>query len=179
MKINLLRQKSTKFKRAEMIRRVNLTVVWVSVSAFILMVLYISTYYVYLRLRLGELSRQLTALEQTYASRASEVVDYLRVKQVMANVNAIQAQRFRYKDFLLGIYRMLPESARLATVDFSEGGVISFSTRLTNLTDYETLLARVKSESGGSEFLFAQVAQKSLTREKTGQFIVSMEARIK
>jgi len=179
IKINLIKQRSTKFKKAELIKRINQVVAFGSIGAFVLVMLYISSVYVYMNFASRRLTSELKGLEMTYINRAPEVVSYLRVKQIITNINQIEGKRFRYKDFLLAIYRLFPEKARLASVDFSQEGVIGFAARVDNLSDYEIILKKIESESKMNEFKFKEIALRSLVRDKTGEFVANLEATIK
>ncbi len=125
------------------------------------------------------MTKQLGSLEAAYNSRASEVVAYVRVKQLVTNVISIQARRFRYKDYLLAIYKLLPTTAKLASVDFSEEGIISFGARVDNFSEYDYLVNKIDVDSKDKTFLFKNIALKTLTRNKSGSLIINLEARIK
>jgi len=179
IKINLIKQRSTKYKKAEFIRRLNLSIVFGSVGLFIAVSLYMSSVFLYMTFAANALKKDLKGLETAYLGRATEVVSYLRTKQIITNVNEIQIKRFHYKDFLLAIYKLFPEKARLASVDFSQQGVISFSARVDSISDYEVVLSKIDSESKKDDFKFKEVALKSLVRDKTGSFLANLEAIIK
>lgn len=179
IKINLIKQRSTKYKKAEFIRKVNLSVVFGSVGLFIAATLYMTSLFLYMTFAANSLKKELKGLETVYLGRATEIVSYLRTKQIITNVNEIQSKRFHYKDFLLAIYRLFPEKARLASVDFSQQGVISFSTRVDSIGDYEVVLKKIESESKKEDFKFKEIALKSLVRDKTGSFLANLEAIIK
>ena len=179
IKINLIKQRSTKYKKADLIRRINLIVTFGTIGLFVAAVLYISSLFLYMSFTVNSLKSDLKSLEITYLDRASEVVSYLRTKLIIENVNMIQSKRFRYKDFLMAIYRLFPEKARLTSVDFSQLGVISFSARVDGLSDYEVILKKIGSESKSKDFLFKEVALRSLVRDKSGTFLANLEASIK
>lgn len=179
IKLNLIKKRSTKFKKAEFIRRMNLVVAFGSITLFILAVLYMSSVFIYMKFAAGQLTTQIKELEISYFNRAPEVVNYIRTKEIITNINQIQSKRFRYKDFLLAIYRLFPEKARLAAVDFSQDGVISFSTRVDSISDYEVVLKKIESESKTDGFLFKEIALRSLVRDKAGSFVANLEASIK
>jgi len=179
IKINLIKQRSTKYKKAEFIRRLNLSIVFGSVGLFIAVSLYMSSVFLYMTFAANALKKDLKGLETAYLGRATEVVSYLRTKQIITNVNEIQIKRFHYKDFLLAIYKLFPEKARLASVDFSQQGVISFSARVDSISDYEVVLSKIDSESKKDDFKFKEIALKSLVRDKTGSLLANLEAIIK
>lgn len=179
IKINLIKQRSSKYKKAEFVRKMNLSIIFGSIGLFVAASLYMSSVFLYMTFTANSLKKELKGLENVYLSRAPEIVSYLRTKQIITNVNEIQSKRFHYKDFLLAIYRLFPEKARLASVDFSQQGVISFSTRVDNLIDYEVVLKKIEEESKNEEFKFKEIALKSLVRDKTGSFLANLEAIIK
>lgn len=179
IKINLLKQRSRTFLKAERIKRINTFMVLGGVLIFVLTLLYMSTVFVYQKFRANELTKELGSLDRTYNSRASEVVTYVRVKQLVTNVISIQARRFRYKDYLLAIYKLLPSTAKLSSVDFSEEGVISFGARVDSFNDYDYLINKIGVDSKDKSFLFKNIALKALTKDKSGSIIINLEARIK
>lgn len=179
IKVNLLKQRSSKFLRAERVKKINTYVVLASVGVFAATLLYMSSVFIYQKFRANELGKQLETLEGTYNSRAKETVTYLRVKQLVTHVISIQSRRFKYKDYLLAIYKLLPSSARLAAVDFSQEGVISFGARVDKFSDYDYFLNTLDTGSKEKGFLFKNVALKALTKDKTESVIINLEARIK
>lgn len=150
-----------------------------SIIAFVLSVLWVSGQFVYLGYRKGQLTKKIGTLNSLYSARSKDQVEYLAIKQIIDTVNKIQTQRFRYKDFLTAIYKLLPSGAKLSAVDFSQAGVIRATTRLANLNDYDVLLANIKSESLDKTFLFSLIAQPFLQRDKTGHYAVALELKIK
>lgn len=179
MKINIVRQNRLKYQRAKLVRRINRGVTFGSLGLFLLSILWMSGQFIYLNIRQSALSKEVKQLQLAYASRAKDVVEYLAVKQVITSVNDIQSKRFRYKDFLNDIYALLPANAKLAGVDFGAKGVIVVNVRLTSLTDYDTMMANISSAGNNKNFLFSAAAEKQLTRDKNGEYVVSLELKIK
>ncbi len=179
MKINIVRQDSLKFKRAQRIKRINTVVTFGSLSLFVLAVLLMSGQFVYLSFRSNSLTQSIKALQGDYSSRSREVVEYLAVKQIVGTVDQIQSKKFKYREFLDAVYKLLPGSAKLSAVDFGQAGVISVLIRLTSLFDYDVLISNVNKGIGDKNFLFAAVAQRTLSRDQEGSYLVELELKIK
>jgi len=179
MKINVIRQDSLKFRRAARIRSINAVVTIGSISLFALSVVLTSGQFVYLGLRNRQLSDQIKTLGNLYNARSKDQVEYVAVKKIIDMVDQIQNGRFRYREFLNGIYKLLPSNSKLASVDFGKPGVVVVSVRLQTLIDYDGLLANINNGQADETFLFSEVAQPSLVRDKTGQYLVTLELKIK
>lgn len=179
MKINIVRQDALKFRRAMRVRQVNALVMFGSIGLFGFSVLWTSGQFVYLGNRNGQLTKTIQTLGDLYNSRSKDQAEYVAVKQIINTVGQIQGDRFKYRDFLNGIYKLLPDNAKLASVDFGKPGVIVVSVRLVTLTDYDALLMNINSGQTDKTFLFSAIAQPTLQRDKTGQYIVILELKIK
>lgn len=175
MKINLVRQNVYKYRRAEIIRRINFIVVAVSLSLFGLVIIFVTSSYIYYSIRGNQLRQSQQQLQNLYNSRAVEVVEYVRTKQVINNVSSIQSARFHYREFLAGIYDLLPSNAKLSTVDFSQEGVINVGIRMGSISDYEDFLSKVQQRSNQSDFLFKEVSQIVYRRDQNGSYYVELD----
>jgi len=178
MKINLLRHPSLKHRRSEMIRRLNLTVLIISSGLFIVSVLFISSRYLFLQIKANDLKQKIGDLEKGYFGRSSEIVDYIRVSQVISQMSEIQAKRFKYKEFLRGVFSFLPEGANLSSIDFGNEGILLVSIKFGSIDSYEQFVARLRDQSSLPGFLFKAVAQKSLIRASVGVYQASLEIKI-
>lgn len=179
MKINIVRQDTLKFHRAQRIRRINAVVTFGSIGLFVLSVLWTSGQFVYLGYRNNQAAKRVKTLSDLYAAKSKDEAEYLAVKQIIDTVDQIQGKRFKYRDFLNGIYQLLPGSAKLSAVDFGKNGVIIVGVRLATLADYDALLANVSGKLTDKNFLFSAIAQPSLQRDKVGQYLVNLELKIK
>ncbi len=179
MKINIIRQDELKYRRVHLIRRANAIITFGSIGLFGAAILYMTSYFVYLNFRQNELMDTSKQLQKTYLSRVNEVADYLAVKGIVAEVADIESKRFKYKEFLNGIYALLPTTAVLSTVDFGAPGVVIAGVRLLGLNDYEVLLNNIRKANVGPGFLFNSIAQKQFYRGQSGSYLVTLELRIK
>lgn len=179
MKINIIRQDALKFRKARLIRRINAIVTFGSLSLFGLVIILVLGQFVYLNFRSNSLTQSIKTLQNLYSVRSTEVVEYLAVKQIIGTVDEIQSKRFKYREFLDAIYKLLPSTAKLSAVDFGQTGVITVSARLASLTDYDVLLANVNRGSTDKNFLFSAVAQSALSRDQAGSYLVELELKIK
>ncbi|MEK7064800.1 MAG: hypothetical protein AAB973_04305 [Patescibacteria group bacterium] len=179
MKINIIRRDVLKYRRVQVIRRVNALVTFGSIGLFSLAIVYMTSYFVYLGFRQNSLTQTAKELQQGYNGRVREVAAYTAVKEIASAVNVLEAKRFRYKEFLNGIYALLPPAAILTAVDFGAPGVVVAGVRLANLNDYDFLINNVKNASGSANFLFSAIASKQLIRELTGSYLVRLELKIK
>lgn len=179
MKINIVRQDALKFRKATRIRNINAIVTIGSISLFALSVIATSGQFVYLGYRNRQLTNKTQTLLSLYNARTKDQAEYVAVKQIIDMVGQIQGGRFKYRDFLGGIYRLLPSKAKLSSVDFGKPGVVVVSIRLQTLTDYDELLTNIDNGRTDKTFLFSAVAQPTLVRDKTGQYLVTLELKIK
>ena len=179
MKINIIRQDAPKYRRVALIRRLNLVVTFGSIGLFTAAILYMTSYFVYLGFRQNSLTQTARDLQQTYNGRVREVAAYTAVKEIAFAVNDLTAKRFGYKEFLNGIYTLLPPAAVLASVDFGAPGVIVAGVRLSNLNDYDVLVGNIKNAKNLPNFLFSAIAEKQLTRGLAGSYQVTLELKIK
>ena len=179
MKININRQDALKYRRVTLIRRINLLVTFGSIGLFTAAIVYMTSYFVYLGLRQNSLTQTAKDLQQTYNGRVREVAAYTAVKGIAFAVNDLTAKRFGYKEFLNGIYALLPPAAILSAVDFGAPGVIVAGVRLSNLNDYDLLVSNIKNVKSLPDFLFSAIAEKTLTRGLTGSYQVTLELKIK
>lgn len=162
-----------------MIRRINALVTFGSIGLFALAIVYMTSYFVYLGFRQNGLTQTAKGLQQSYNGRVREVAAYTAVKEIATAVNNITEKRFRYKEFLNGIYALLPPTAILSSVDFGAPGVVEAGVRLPNLDDYDVLVDNVKDANNLPNFLFSAIANKQLTREPTGSYLIRLELKIK
>ncbi len=179
MKINIIRRDALKYHRVRLIRRINALVTFGSIGLFSLAIVYMTSYFVYLGFRQNSLTQTAKELQQSYNGRVREVAAYTAVKEIATAVNNLTEKRFKYKEFLNGIYALLPPAAILSSVDFGAPGVVVAGVRLSNLDDYDFLVNNVKNASGSANFLFSAIANKQLTRELTGSYLVRLELKIK
>ena len=179
MKINIVRQDTLKFRKALLIRRINAIATFGSLSLFGLVIILMSGQFVYLKFRSNSLTQSIKTLQNLYGARSSEVVQYLAVKQIIGTVDEIQSKRFKYREFLDAIYKLLPSTAKLSAIDFGKAGVITVSARLASLTDYDVLLANVNRGATDQNFLFSVAAQSALSRDQAGSYLVELELKIK
>ncbi len=179
MKINVIRQDSLKIRKAQRIRQINRLVLVGSITLFGLSVLWTSGQFVYLGYRNNQLTNNLKSLTALYTSRNKDEMNYLAVKQIVDTVDQTQNSRFGYKDFLNGIYTLLPVNAKVSGVDFNKNGVITVLVRLVGLNDYDTLIKNVNNGINDKNFLFSAIAQTTLQRDKAGQYLVGLELKIK
>ncbi|MBI1872155.1 hypothetical protein HYS10_01920 [Candidatus Collierbacteria bacterium] len=178
MKINLLKKRSLKAKRAETVRKINKISLIVGSSLFILSILFVSGRYVYLRVRANTLTESINQLEADVAGRSLEILEYARVKQILGVVNQVQSQRFKYKDVLSGLYNFLPSGAGLISVDFAGESVVTASIRFNGVVGYEDFLGRLDAGSEASNFLFKEIAEKSLTKDSAGKYQLNVEFKL-
>lgn len=178
MKINLLKQISVKYHRAEIIRRINFIVLFGGSALFLLSIVLISGRYIYFQIRANALKQTTDQLEASYFSRSREVADYVRVKQILTAFKQISEKRFRYKDFLTEIYQLIPPDSSLVSIDFAVTNVVMVTVRFGTVSGYEQFLARLKSQGEISGFLFKVVAEDSLTRDPLGNYQVNLEIGI-
>lgn len=179
MKINLIRQDTLKYRKAQKVRLINSLIILFSLAVFGPSVLWVSGQYVYYAVRQNSLNLDVTRLKSVYAGRVETVADYLAVKQIVAGAEEVQSRRFKYKEFLSSIYSLLPSDATLAEVSFGVRGVVLVGVRFSKLNSYDILVANVEAASMKRDFLFGAVSQKSMTREKTGGYLVTLELTIK
>jgi hypothetical protein len=179
MKINIIRQNALKYRRAQRIRLINSLVTFGSLALFGLAVLWVSGQYVYYAFRSNSLTTEVNQLKSLYSGRADVVASYLAVKQIISRVTEIQTKRFKYREFLDEVFKLIPPNATLSEVSFGVKGVILVSIRLPSLNDYDTLMANLNTASAEPDFLFGSVAEKGLSREKAGGYLVTMELTIK
>ena len=179
MKINIIRQDALKYRRVVLIRRINLVVTFGSIGLFSLAIVYMTSYFVHLGFRQSSLGQTVRDLQQTYNGRVREVAAYTAVKEVAFAVNDLTAKRFGYKEFLNGVYALLPPAAVLASVDFGAPGVIVAGVKLANLNDYDVLVGNIKNANNRPGFLFSAISEKQLTRGPTGLYQITLELKIK
>lgn len=179
MKINIISQDSLKFRKAARIRSINMAVTIGSIGLFVFSILLTSSQFIYLGIRNQQLTGQIKTWGDLYNARSKDRAEYIAVKQIISMVDQIQGSRFKYRDFLNGIYKLLPGNAKLVSVDFGRPGVIVVSVRLVTLTDYDVLLMNINSGQTDKTFLFSAIAQPTLQRDKTGQYLVTLELKIK
>lgn len=149
-----------------------------SLLLFGLAVILVSGQYVYYGFRSNTLRENVANLKQMYSSRAPEVAEYLGVKQIVTSVTDIQARRFRYKEILDQIFQVLPAETKLASVSFGARGIVLVSVRLNTLLEYDQLLANIEAEAAQPDFLFPEVAERRMTRERSGDYLVNLEMAI-
>lgn len=178
MKINLLKKKSLRLKRAETIRRFNRIALIVGSGLFIFSILLVSGRYVYFRVRANSLTESIRQLEADLAGRTLEILEYIRVKQILGVVNQVQGQRFKYKDTLSGLYGLLPTGANLVSVDFAGENVVTASIRFNTVVGYEDFLSRLDTERETSGFLFKEVAEQTLTKDSAGRYQLNVELKL-
>ncbi len=178
MKINLLRRTSVKYRRAEVIRRINYIVLIVVAGLFLSSILIISSRYIYLQIRANSLKQSIADLQKTYFSRSDEVADYARVSGVVSRLTAIAASRFKYREFLHAVYDFLPAGVSLTSIDFTKEGILLESVRFDSLTSYDLFLARIRDQSGNPGFLFKAISQKTLVRDNLGRYQANLEIKI-
>lgn len=179
MKINIVRQDTLKLRRARRIKLINRIISIGSIGLFGLSILWVSGQFVYLGLRSSQLTKTVGTLNALYTARSKDEVEYLAVKQIVGTVDQIQSKRFRYREFLDGVYNLIPSSAKLSGVDFDRSGIVNVSVRLSNLNDYDALLTNINNQKAAATFLFSAIAQPTLQRDKTGQYLVKLELKIK
>lgn len=178
MKINLLKKRSLRLKRAEMVRRTNKIALIAGSGLFIFSVLFVSGRYIYFQLRGNALTESIRKLEADLAGRSVEILEYARVKQILGVVSQVQSQRFKYKDVLSGLYGLLPSQAGLVSVDFAGENVVTATIRFNTVVGYEDFLARLNTASSTSGFLFKEVAEKSLIKDSAGKYQLNVEFKL-
>ena len=179
MKINIVRQDFLKFKRVQRVKQINAIVSVGSLSLFGLSVLWTTGQFLYLNYQTNNLNKKVETLSALYEARSKSVAQYVSVKQIITTASQIQSKRFKYKDFLNAIYKILPPKSKLTTVDFGQTGVVVFGVRMSSLVDYDSLLANIYSGGTDKNFLFSAVSQKSLQRDTSGIYLVTLELKIK
>ncbi len=179
MKINIVRQDSLKFRKAARIRNINTIVTIGSIGLFAFSVFITSGQFIYLGFRNRQLTGQIKTLGDLYNARSKDRVEYVAVKQIIDTVDRIQSSRFKYRDFLNAIYKLIPSRAKLSSVDFGKPGVVIVGIRLQTLDDYEVLLTNIDNGQLEGNFLFSAAAQPSLRMDKAGQYLVTLELMIK
>lgn len=186
MKINIISQDSLKFRKAARIRSINMAVTIGSIGLFVFSILLTSSQFIYLGIRNQQLTGQIKTWGDLYNARSKDRAEYIAVKQIISMVDQIQGSRFKYRDFLNGIYKLLPGNAKLVSVDFGKPadsagkpGVVIVGVRLQTLNDYDALLMNINSGQTDKTFLFSAIAQPTLQRDKTGQYLVTLELKIK
>lgn len=179
MKINIVRQDSLKFRKAARIRKINAIVTIGSIGLFTLSVVITSGQFIYLGIRNRQLTGQIQTLSKLYDARSKDQTEYIAVKQIIDMVDKIQGSRFKYRDFLNVIYKLVPSSAKLSSVDFGKPGVVVVGVRLQTLNDYDALLVNINNSRLDNNFLFSAAAQPTLQMDKTGQYLVTLELKIK
>ena len=179
MKINIVRQDSLKFRKAARIRTINAIVTIGSISLFALSVFITSGQFIYLGFRSRQLTDQIKTLGNLYNARSKDQVEYIAIKRIIDRVDQIQSSRFKYRDFFNVIYRLLPSDAKLSSVDFGKPGVVVVGVRLQTLDDYDAILVNINNGQLDNDFLFSAAAQPNLRMDKAGQYLVTLELKIK
>lgn len=178
MKINLLHKISIRHRRAQMIQRINLIALVTTGVLFAGSVILVSTRFIYLQIRASGLNQSIKTLSANYSVRVNEIAQYVRIKENVSAFKTISSQRFRYKDFLQGIYRLLPAGGSVVSVDFALQGVITVIVRFDSITGYETFLTKLNQESQSPNYIFKAVAEKLLTRDPVGRYQANLEIKI-
>lgn len=180
MSINLLAGASTKgLGRTAKIKRINRQVLIWAVVLFVCFVAVVGGAIGYFNLRLGDTRTNLRNLERTYASRASEVVAYVRSKQAIMAIETVMASRSTYREKLEEVYLILPPGVYLADADFAGDGILSFSGRADGVAQYEEFMSRLETSMEKPDFAFSKVVQTELVRNRNGNYRFRLHLLIK
>lgn len=179
MKLNLLHEDVVVFSKAARLRRANRLVLMVSGTIFLVLAAAAAVQYFYYSYRSSSEKSKLKQFEAVYASRADEVVRYIRLKEMLFQSQNVISGRRRYQELLTGAYSTFPAGVEVAAAEFKGINDLTFSGRALGVSEYEAFLKKFKLESQSGVFLFENVTQDSLGRQEDGvyQFNLSLKAK--
>lgn len=180
MKINLLSNVPVSgLSRTVKIERFNKLILMWTVTIFLVFVLTIGGVFLYFKFRLGTTKSELSSLEKTYSSRASDVVTYIRNKQSIDEIDKILSGRNEYRQRLQDVYAILPSGVYLSGVDFTPEGVLSFSGKADGVDSYEDFINSLNLSMGRPDFSFSEVVQTELVRQRNGNYRFIIDLKMK
>jgi hypothetical protein len=180
MKINLLSNVPVSgLGRVVKIEKTNRRVLTFAVVIFLIFVLTVGGVFLYFNFRLGTTKNELSSLERSYSSRASEVVTYIRSKQSIDEIDKILSGRNQYRQRLEDVYDTLPNGVYLSGVDFSSDGVLSFSGKADGIDAYENFIQDLNLSTQSNSFAFSEVVQTELVRQRNGNYRFIIDLRMK
>jgi len=179
MKINLLSIKPDRFGRAQRIRIANrwlIKVVLVSLATSFVVVLGLLLFYSY-SVRSKEV--ELANLKKSYEGRVDEVVRYVGVKVMVAQVEKIIGSRGNYPSLVRNAYKIFPENVLITQTSFDQLGNIKISGKTDSVIGYRDFLDFFRTVSARDDFMFSNVVQDGLTYSDGGQVVVNIKMRLK
>lgn len=162
---------------------------WITMSvlvAFIAFVLYFlgSAIYVVVRLYQIENETQMVNQESEEISRSistnrDALSKYVLSKHILERISSLKKNRFRYKDYLDGIYKLMPSNAVLTNVDFATKGWVAVSVSLPGVPSLKEMEANLTNTTALASSEFSSVFSESVVEDKNGLYNAKLHFEIK
>jgi len=175
MKINLIKGETSVYSQVAKIKRINRLVLEITSLFFLVLLLIVGGQYGYYSIVGQEQLEKISSLENKYKSKTEEVVNYVRLKQVLVSAEEVIESRMKYQEWLSGAYATFPPGVEITNADFNEDKSLKFLGMAIGINEYSSFLKRFDEQAGVSGFLFEKVVQESLNRGSNGNYSFALK----
>ncbi|KKT89711.1 MAG: hypothetical protein UW88_C0001G0091 [Candidatus Collierbacteria bacterium GW2011_GWD2_45_10] len=153
---------------------------------FVLFVLYFLSISIYVVAKLYLIKSDLVKIdrESEMISKEMTVNDeklkrYVLSKFILEKIEALNNEKFPYKDYLNQLVSFMPSGVVLNNVDFSNKGWISVSASILGVNPLKSLEESLSRTDSLSLSMFGSVFAEGISRDKSGLYNAKLQFEIK
>lgn len=179
IEINLLSRKRKESKNKNMVFWMLFGSMFCFVAYFLISSIYVTYKLITLKEKLSAVNRETVSVSEDIRSKNELVSRYVLAKGILKHYDNLQKSKFRYKEYLDQIVKVLPSVTVLKNVDFSVKGWVSVSAFIPSYVNLEEFEDQLFAEGAFSGTWFESVYFENVFRDKTGGYTIKMQFSIK
>lgn len=180
MKIDLTSKRRRISKGKNWTRLIAYIVFGLISAAFLGITLYVLISISVLNGKINKVDAESKRVSSEMLKNSENVNRFVLSKLILTEIQAVNKDRFRYKDYLDEVQRIIPQAATLAGVDFSTKGWLSVSVNAPNyftFTSVESIL--FNKETWSTNKYFSNAFIESVNRDKSGSYTYRLKFELK
>jgi hypothetical protein len=179
VKINLIGKKRRESKSKN----------WILISIlvpFVVFVLYFLTISIYVvaklylvKAEMARVNREAETISKAMTANDENLKKFILSKFILGKIEALNKEKFPYRDYLNQLVGFMPAGVVLNNVDFSDKSWISVSASIPGVNPLKTLEELLSSVDKGSSSAFGDIFSEGISRDTSGLYNAKLQFGIK
>ncbi len=128
---------------------------------------------------LQRVSQETEEISRSISTNKDVLAKYILSKYILERIGSLKDNRFRYKDYLDGISKLMPSSAVLTSVDFATKGWVAVSVSLPGIPSLKEMEGNLTNSTGLASSEFSSVFSESVVQDKSGLYNAKLNFELK
>lgn len=161
-------------------------ITWTALGVYASFILYFFGSVLYVVIRITTLNSQLQRVDQDTQLISREILSnneliskFVLSKFILGKIDNLNANKFRYKDYLDQVANMMPPDISLINVDFSIPGWISVMATGDSVGSLKSFERIVRNQDVLRNTVFASVFTENVTKSSAGIYSLKLQFEIK